>query len=76
MLRFIVDLWKDGELVQSVAGRWTEDEARKLTVYNLGYYRADRAELRRECVREGQDVRDDLIWEVEAPLHAGETLLW
>lgn len=44
MADYIIDIWKDGELVQSVAGKWTDEEAPRLTVY-LGYYRADRAQL-------------------------------
>ena len=27
MADYIIDIWKDGELVQSVAGKWTDDEA-------------------------------------------------
>lgn len=33
MAGYIIDIWKDDELVQSVAGKWTEDEARRLTLY-------------------------------------------
>ena len=33
MASYIIDIWKDGELVQSVAGTWTDDEARRLTFY-------------------------------------------
>jgi hypothetical protein len=33
MASYIIDIWKDRELVQSVAGTWTDDEARRLTVY-------------------------------------------
>ena len=32
MASYIIDIWKDGELVQSVAGTWTDDEAPPLHV--------------------------------------------
>src|SRR5271154_5571322 len=48
MADYIIDIWKDGELVQSVAGKWTDDEAPRLTLYYLGYYHAERAQLLRE----------------------------
>ena len=53
MPSYIIDIWKDGELVQSIAGKWTDDEARRLTVYYLGYYHAERAQLLRERLRTG-----------------------
>ena len=48
MADYIIDIWKDGELVQSIAGKWTDDEAPRLTVYYLGYYHAERAQLLRD----------------------------
>jgi hypothetical protein len=37
MADYIIDIWKDSELVQSIAGKWTNDEAPRLTLYCLGY---------------------------------------
>jgi anti-sigma regulatory factor (Ser/Thr protein kinase) len=36
--------------VQSVTGKWTEDEARRLTMYYLRYYRAEQAQLLRAAL--------------------------
>jgi hypothetical protein len=71
MNSYIIDIWKDGELVQSVAGRWIEDEARRMTFYYLGYYRADRAQLLRD-----RADKSELVAEVLNPQNAGETILW
>jgi hypothetical protein len=74
MADYIIDVWKDGELVQSMAGKWTEDEARRLTIYYLGYYRGERAQL----LRDERSAQNDIIAEVHAPdgAAAGETILW
>ena len=34
---YTIDIWKDDELVQSVAGKWTDDEAPRIALYYLGY---------------------------------------
>jgi len=75
MAGYIIDIWKDAELVQSIAGKWTDDEARRMTVYYLGYYRADRAQLLREPDTGGAA---SLIAEIYAPdgPAAGITILW
>jgi hypothetical protein len=75
MAGYIIDIWKDGELVQSIAGRWTDDEARRMTVYYLGYYRADRAQLLREPARSGSATLIAEIYAPEGPA-AGITILW
>ncbi len=75
MADYIIDIWKDGELVQSVAGKWTDDEAPRLTVYYLGYYRADRAQLLREPDTGGAAVVIAEICAPEGPA-AGITILW
>jgi hypothetical protein len=76
MADYIIDIWKDNELVQSIAGKWVEDEARRLTLYFLGYYRAQRAQLLREQPSSGGAT--ELIAEVRAPEGdaAGSTILW
>ena len=76
MADYIIDIWKDGELVQSIAGKWTDDEAPRLTVYYLGYYRADRAQLLREPDAGGGAAT--VIAEIYAPEGpaAGITILW
>ena len=79
MASYIIDIWKDGELVQSVAGKWTDDEAPRLTLYYLGYYRADRAQLLREQpTADDQQPQTELISEIYAPegAAAGVTILW
>ena len=75
MPSYIIDIWKDGELVQSVAGKWTDDEARRLTVYYLGYYRADRAQLLNDPA---PGDHSEVIAEIHAPEGpaAGITILW
>jgi hypothetical protein len=62
-------------MVQSVAGKWTDEEAPRLTVYYLGYYRADRARLLRE---RGDGIAPEVIAEIYAPEGpaAGVTILW
>ena len=72
---YIIDLWKDGELVQSIAGKWTDDEAPRLTMYYLGYYHADRAQLLREQPAKNPP---EVIAEIYAPAGpaAGMTILW
>ena len=74
MADYIIDIWKDGELVQSVAGKWTDDEAPRLTVYYLGYYHADRAQLLRERAGGASEVIAE-IYAPEGPA-AGITILW
>jgi hypothetical protein len=79
MASYIIDIWKDGELVQSVAGKWTDDEAPRLTLYYLGYYRTDRAQLLREQpATDDQQQQTELISEIHAPesAAAGVTILW
>jgi hypothetical protein len=78
MAGYIIDIWKDDELVQSVAGKWVEDEARRLTLYYLGYYRGERAQLLRERSPDGRPAQDEVIGEVYAPQGAavGVTMLW
>jgi hypothetical protein len=75
MPSYIIDIWKDAELVQSIAGKWTDDEARRMTVYYLGYYRAERAQLLRE--RANSDAPEIMaeIYAPEGPA-AGITILW
>lgn len=75
MANYIIDIWKDGELVQSVAGKWTDDEAPRLTVYYLGYYHADRAQLLRD---RGDGIPPEVTAEIYAPEGpaAGITILW
>ena len=75
MPNYIIDIWKDDELVQSVAGKWTDDEAPRMTLYYLGYYRADRAQLLRE---RATNVPTEIIAEIRAPEgpDAGTTILW
>ena len=75
MADYIIDIWKDGELVQSIAGKWTDDEAPRLTVYYLGYYRADRAQLLREPDAGGAATVIAEIYAPEGPA-AGITILW
>ena len=75
MADFIIDIWKDGELVQSVAGKWTDDEAPRLTLYYLGYYRADRAQLLREPDAGGASHPHRRNLRAEGPA-AGITILW
>jgi 2'-5' RNA ligase len=72
---YIIDIWKDDELVQSVAGKWTDDEAPRITLYYLGYYRADQAQLLRERAA-GEPT--EIIAEIHAPEGpaAGTTILW
>jgi hypothetical protein len=72
---YIIDIWKDGELVQSVAGKWTDDEAQRLTMYYLGYYHAERAQLLREQPAENPP---EVVAEILAPdgSAAGVTILW
>jgi hypothetical protein len=72
---YIIDIWKDDELVQSVAGKWTDDEAPRLALYYLGYYRADRAQLLRE---QAAGAQPEIIAEIHAPQGpaAGTTILW
>ena len=74
MVSYIIDVWKDGELVQSIAGKWIEDEARRLTIYYLGYYRGERAQL----LRDERPAQNEIIAEVVAPegAAAGVTILW
>ncbi len=57
---YIIDLWEGGHMIQSVEGHWIEEEARRMTVYYLGYYRADRAQLLR-------DRRDQIEFDVMKP---------
>jgi hypothetical protein len=78
MAGYIIDIWKDDELVQSVTGKWIEDEARRLTLYYLGYYRGERAQLLRERSPDGRPAQDEVIAEVYAPQGAavGVTTLW
>ena len=75
MPTYIIDIWKDGELVQSVAGMWTDDEAPRITLYYLGYYRADQAQLL--CER-ATGAPAEIIAEIHAPEGpaAGTTILW
>jgi hypothetical protein len=75
MADYIIDIWKDGELVQSVAGKWTDDEARRVTIYYLGYYHAERAQLLRE---RAPGEQSEIIAEIYAPEGpaAGITILW
>jgi hypothetical protein len=75
MASYIIDIWKDDELVQSISGNWTEDEARRLTMYYLGLYHAARAQLLRE---RSPPAQDEVIAEVYAPQGAagGVTTLW
>ena len=75
MPSYIIDIWKDGELVQSIAGKWTDDEAPRLTVYYLGYYHADRAQLLRERATGGAPEVIAEIYAPEGPA-AGITILW
>jgi hypothetical protein len=72
---YIIDIWKDNELVQSIAGKWTDDEAPRITLYYLGYYRANRAQLLRERAT-GEPT--EIIAEIHAPEGpaAGTTILW
>ena len=72
---YIIDLWKDRELVQSIAGKWTDDEAPRLTMYYLGYYQADRAQLLREQPAKNPPK---VVAEIYAPAGpaAGMTILW
>jgi hypothetical protein len=72
---YIIDIWKDGTLVQSIAGKWTDDEAPRIALYYLGYYRADRAQLLHE--QEAGELLD-IIAELHAPEGpaAGTTILW
>jgi hypothetical protein len=75
MADYIIDIWKDGELVQSIAGKWTDHEAPRLTVYYLGYYHAERAQLLRE---RPAGSAPEVIAEIYAPEGpaAGITILW
>ena len=75
MASYIIDIWKGGELVQSIAGKWTDDEAPRLTLYYLGYYRADRAQLLRE---RPANSPPEVVAEILAPegSAAGVTILW
>jgi hypothetical protein len=78
MAGYTIDIWKDDELVQSVAGKWIEDEARRWALYYLGYYRGERAQLLRERAPAGRRAQDEVIAEVYAPQGAavGITTLW
>jgi hypothetical protein len=78
MAGYIIDIWKDEELVHSLAGKWTENEARRWTLYYLGYYRGERAQLLRERSPSGRPAQDEVIAEVYAPEGAavGVTILW
>jgi hypothetical protein len=75
MASYIIDIWKDGELVQSVAGTWTDDEARRFTFYYLGYYHAGRAQLLHERTANSPP---EVVAEILAPAGtaAGVTILW
>ena len=75
MADYIIDIWKDGVLVQSIAGKWTDDEAPRLTVYYLGYYHAERAQLLRERAAGGAAEVIAEIYAPEGPA-AGITILW
>jgi hypothetical protein len=61
--------------VQSIAGKWTDDEAPRLTVYYLGYYHAERAQLLREPDAGGAAALIAEIYAPEGPA-AGITILW
>jgi len=78
MAAYIIDIWKDDELVHSIAGKWTDDEALRMTMYFLGYYRAECAQLLRERSPDGRPAQDEVISEVYAPegATAGATILW
>jgi hypothetical protein len=78
MASYIIDIWKDDELVQSITGKWIEDEARRMTLYYLGYYRGERAQLFRERTPDGRPAQDEVIAEIYAPQGAavGVTTLW
>jgi hypothetical protein len=55
--------------------QWTDDEAPRLTLYYLGYYRADRAQLLREHPPGNSPKVIAEIYAPEGPA-AGVTILW
>jgi hypothetical protein len=76
---YIIDVFKDNEMVHSVAGKWKDDgEAGAMAAYYLGLHRADSVRLYRERAPNGRPAQDELITEMAQPVGAaaGESILW
>jgi len=76
---YIIDLFKDNEMVHSVAGKWKDDrEASTMAAYYLGLHRADSVKLSRERTPDGRPAQTELIAELTQPVGvtAGESILW
>ena len=79
MSGYIIDVWKDGELVHSVAGKWKDDgEAGAMAGYYLGLHRAHSVQLLRERTSDGRPAQKELILEMREPssFAAGESIPW
>lgn len=76
---YIIDVFKDNEMVHSVAGKWKDDsEAGTMAAYYLGLHRADFVRLCRERTPAGRPAQSELIAEIVQPVGAaaGESILW
>ena len=76
---YIIDVFKDNEMVHSVAGKWKDDgEAGAMAAYYLGLHHADSVKLYRERAPNGRPAQDELISEMAQPVGAaaGKSILW
>jgi hypothetical protein len=76
---YFIDVFKDDEMVHSIAGKWKDDgEAGAMAAYYLGLHHADSVRLYRERTADGRPAQDELVWEMFQPVGsaAGKSILW